>query len=107
MANVAVTFDADEHIKHNFEQVCESLGMKPSTGFNILMKVAIRERNLLLGDTDSFQMDKVNYQRQQQKAALAFIDTVNAAEDELTSEDYEEFENGKYKAKFNRKAINL
>ena len=97
MANVAVTFNADEHIKNNFEQVCASLGMNPSTGFNILMRVAIRESNLL-GETD-----KLNYQQQQKKAVYEFIDTVNLAEDELTAEDFQEFESGKYKAKFNRK----
>ena len=102
MANVAVTFSADEHIKHNFEQVCASLGMNPSTGFNILMRVAIRESNLLLGETD-----KVNFQQQQKKAAYEFIDTVNLAEDELTAKDYQEFESGKYKAKFKRKELSL
>ena len=102
MANVAITFDADEHIKNNFEQVCASLGMNPSTGFNNLMRVAIRENNLLLGDTD-----RVNYQQQQKKAVYEFIDAVNLAEDELTAEDFQEFESGKYKAKFNRKELSL
>ena len=107
MANVAVTFNTDERIKDNFEQVCASLGMNSSTGFNILMRIALREHNLLLGEKDSFQLNKVDYQRQQKNAAYDFINTVNSAEEELTTEDYKEFESGKYKVKLNIQELSI
>ena len=107
MGNVAVTFNTDEHIKNSFEQVCANLGINPSAGFNVLMKAAILERNLLLEETNSFGMNKANYQQQQRKAAYEFIDTVNSVQGELNTQDYVEFESGKFKAKFNKKELDL
>ena len=53
------------------------------------------------------QSNPLNYQQKQKKAAYDFIDTINQTDDELTPEDYKEFESGKYKVRLNLKDLSL
>ena len=99
MAYIAVTFNTDEHIKQDFDQVCASAGMNTSAGLNALMRIAIYRQKLFFED--------VSYQQRQRDAAYNFISSVNSAEDELTAEDFAEFESGKYKARFAKKDFDL
>ena len=96
MANVAVTFNADEAVTQNFERACADMGMSVSAGFNVLMRVALREQRLLFGEADSPQGNITTFQQQQRNAAHDFIASNHAAGDELSDADYSELESGKY-----------
>jgi antitoxin component of RelBE/YafQ-DinJ toxin-antitoxin module len=96
MANVAVTFNADEAVTQNFERACADMGMSVSAGFNILMRVALREQRLLFGETNISQGNITTFQQQQRNAAYDFIASNHATDDTLSDADYAELENGKY-----------
>lgn len=93
MANVAVTFNVDEKISRNFERACADVGMSVSAGFNVLMRVALREQGLLFGDSSNLK----TFQKHQQQAVHEFISSPCASDDELSNADYAELENGKYR----------
>ncbi|MCL1872744.1 MAG: hypothetical protein FWF85_01330 [Clostridiales bacterium] len=101
MANVAVTFNADEKITRNFELACAEVGMSVSAGFNVLMRIALREQGLLFGDSSNLK----TFQQQQQKAVHEFISSSCASEDELSDADYAELENGKYRLKLGQRGF--
>ena len=98
MTNIDITFNADEQITKSFEQACADAGMTVSAGFNILMRTALRERDLLFGTVDKSLLEKSTFQQLQRKAIYEFIESNHADdEDELTAEDYAELESGMYK----------
>ena len=75
-----ITINTNEQIKKSFEQACTHVGMTLSAGLNILMRLAIKEQNMLLGDTP-------NRARQQMEAFNKFIDAINTIEDEPITDD--------------------
>ena len=106
MAVVTIT-DVDEQVKQNFEQTCSTVGMSMSAGINILMRMAIRESDLLFGSVSNANIVKDSLRQQQRQAVYDFIASNDASSDELNSEDYAEFESGKFKPKFSPRDLAL
>lgn len=46
MAQTTVSFRMDEELKHNFDELCETLGMTMSTAFIVYAKQMLRERRI-------------------------------------------------------------
>ena len=108
MANIPITFDAGEQTTQYFERACADVGTSVSAGLNILMRVAIRKRELLNEADDSSSDGKLTFQQQQRKAVYDFIASNHAdKEDELTADDYAEFDNGKYKLNFGNRDFDI
>jgi len=100
VANITIS-DIDERAKQNFEHFCAHAGMNMSTAFNILVNIAIGLQGELPAEINTLQ-------GQQRSAVHEFIALNNAiTNDELSTEDYAEFQSGKYKIQFKEGALDL
>ena len=106
MTSKTITFNADEQITNRFERACADMGITLSDAIIALMKTALQERSLLFETVERIDTES-DFQRQWRQAAEAFIASDREDENELTAEDYAEFESGKYKPTFNFRMFKL
>jgi addiction module RelB/DinJ family antitoxin len=89
MANTLITVDLDEQVKQNFEKACADVGMNLSAGINILIRMAIREKDLLFGMLTSEEATETKSLAQKQNEALKeFFDGIKKIDDEPIDDEF-------------------
>jgi len=107
VANITIS-NIDERVKRNFEQFCTQAGMNMSAAFDILVNIAIGLQGILPVATSALQANRITFQEQQRNAVREFITLNNAiTNDELNTDDYAEFQSGKYKMQFSGRELDL
>jgi antitoxin component of RelBE/YafQ-DinJ toxin-antitoxin module len=76
--------NVDDGVRSNFEQTCSSVGINISAGINILMRLAIREKGMLLGDS----IQKRTLAQRQRAAFEEFAEDISKCEP--LGEDFDE-----------------
>ncbi len=101
MATVNYTLRLEEADKKSAEQVFNQLGLSLAAGLNVYVKAVVRQKRI------PFELSVAERPNDFQKAAYDFIAGNHAVDNELTPEDFTEFESGKYRLKSEERVIDL
>ncbi len=101
MGTVNYTLRLDEADKQTAEQIFSQLGLTLSAGFNVYVKAVVRQHKI------PFELSLATNQNDYRQAAYDFISDNHTIKNELTAEDFADFESGKYRLKSDRKALEL
>jgi DNA-damage-inducible protein J len=99
ISTVNYTLRLDEADLQTAERVFSQLGLTLSAGFNIYVKVVVRQQKI------PFELSLAPSQNEYRKAAYDFIADNHAIKNELSAEDFAEFESGKFRLKSDRKTL--
>ena len=95
MSETMIMINTDEQVKKGFEQACANVGMNVSAGVNILMRLAIREQDLLFGSSE-YRYPSKSRSQGQMEALDHFVAAVSEIGDELImDEDFAILENNR------------
>ncbi len=101
MGTVNYTLRLDEADKQSAEQVFSQLGLTMSAGFNVYVKAVVRQKKI------PFELSLASSQNDYRQAAYDFIAENHTINSELSDKDFAEFEDGKFRLKSDRKALDL